>query len=243
VVVSPDNFINPPVEEKEGIMSENLLDEDIRNQVREVFQDLKADVEVLYFGSDSDCETCGDTLKLLQEVTSLSDKLNLSVYELEQDADVARQYHVDKAPGIVIAAKDGNTISDYGVRYAGIPAGHEFSSLIHDLVLVSGRDSGLSPETRQQLKNISKPVFMQVFVTPTCPYCPRAVVLAHQMAMESPFIEAEMVEAIEFPELSDRFGVSGVPQTTINEGAGTVIGAVPEANLLAEILRATNHHN
>jgi len=143
-------------------MSENLLDEDIRNQVREVFQDLKADVEVLYFGSDSDCETCGDTLKLLQEVTSLSDKLNLSVYELEQDADVARQYHVDKAPGIVIAAKDGNTISDYGVRYAGIPAGHEFSSLIHDLVLVSGRDSGLSPETRQQLKNISKPVFMQV---------------------------------------------------------------------------------
>ena len=50
-------------------------------------------------------------------------------------------------------------------------------------------------------------------------------------------------EAIEFPELSDRLGVSGVPQTTINEGAGTVIGAVPEANLLAEILRATNHHN
>lgn len=62
--------------------------------------------------------------------------------------------------------------------------------------------------------------------------------LAHQMALESPMVEAEMVEAMEFPDLSNRFGVSGVPQTTINAGAGTVIGAMPEDNLLAEIQRA-----
>ena len=61
--------------------------------------------------------------------------------------------------------------------------------------------------------------------------------LAHQMALESPLVEAEMVEAIEFPDLSDRFNVSGVPQTTINAGAGTVVGAVPEDYLIAEILR------
>jgi len=58
------------------------------------------------------------------------------------------------------------------------------------------------------------------------------------MAMESDLVEAEMVEAIEFPELSNRYGVSGVPQTTINEGAGTLVGAVPESHLLAEMLRA-----
>jgi len=58
------------------------------------------------------------------------------------------------------------------------------------------------------------------------------------MAMESPMVEAEMVEAMEFPELSDRFNVSGVPQTTINSGAGTVVGAVPEDYLIAEISRA-----
>jgi hypothetical protein len=63
-------------------------------------------------------------------------------------------------------------------------------------------------------------------------------VLAHQMALESPMVEAEMVEAMEFPDLSNRFGVSGVPQTTINAGAGTVVGAMPEDNLLAEIQRA-----
>ena len=62
--------------------------------------------------------------------------------------------------------------------------------------------------------------------------------LAHQMAMESPMVEAEMVEAMEFPELSTQHGVSGVPQTTINNGAGAVIGAVPEPHLLEEIKQA-----
>ena len=58
------------------------------------------------------------------------------------------------------------------------------------------------------------------------------------MAMESPLVEAEMVEAMEFPDLADRFNVSGVPQTTINAGKGTVVGAVPEDHLLKEIQRA-----
>jgi glutaredoxin-like protein len=138
----------------------------------------------------------------------------------------------------VIAGVDGGQVLDYGVRFAGVPSGHEFSSLIQDLILVSGRDSGLNPQTREFLGGLEKPVLLQVFVTPTCGYCPRAVVLAHQMAMESPMVEAEMVEATEFPELSQRFGVSGVPQTTINEGAGTVVGALPEENLLSEIIRA-----
>ena len=53
-------------------------------------------------------------------------------------------------------------------------------------------------------------------------------------------VQAEMVEAMEFPELSSRHGVSGVPQTTINDGAGHLVGAVPEQQLLAEILRSTN---
>ncbi|HSQ16551.1 MAG TPA: glutaredoxin, partial [Anaerolineales bacterium] len=58
-------------------------------------------------------------------------------------------------------------ITDYGIRYAGIPSGYEFSSLIQSLVLVSGRDSGLAPETRQALADLKQPVLLQVFVTPT----------------------------------------------------------------------------
>jgi hypothetical protein len=64
------------------------------------------------------------------------------------------------------------------------------------------------------------------------------VVLAHRMALESPLVEAEMVEANEFPELSMRFSVSGVPQTTINSGAGRLVGAAPEEYLVTEIRKA-----
>jgi thioredoxin-related protein len=55
------------------------------------------------------------------------------------------------------------------------------------------------------------------------------------MAMESDMVEAEMVEAMEFVDLSDQYGVSGVPHTVINEGAGEIIGAVPEPALLDKI--------
>lgn len=64
------------------------------------------------------------------------------------------------------------------------------------------------------------------------------MVTAFQFALESPLVEAEAVEAMEFPDLADRFQVSGVPQTTINMGAGTVVGAVPEQGLVEEIRAA-----
>jgi len=104
--------------------------------------------------------------------------------------------------------------------------------------MVSKGDSGLTPETRAALRNLENPVLLQVFVTPSCPYCPRAVVLAHQMAFESQMVEAEMVEALEFKNLADQFGVSGVPHTVINSGMAEVVGAVPEDYLLSKIKQA-----
>ena len=58
------------------------------------------------------------------------------------------------------------------------------------------------------------------------------------MAMESPLVMAEAVEATEFPDLANRYEVSGVPQTTINFGAVHVVGAVPERTLLEKIEQA-----
>jgi glutaredoxin-like protein len=190
---------------------------------------------VLFFGSQNDCQLCADTRQLMEEVVVLSDKLSLNVYDLEQDSELADKYRVDKAPSLVIAGKTGAEPIDYGIRYAGIPSGHEFSSLIQDLLTVSSGDHGLSDETMKFLASLDQPVHLQVFVTPTCPYCPRAVILAHRLALASEFIEAEMVEASEFQELTTKYKVSGVPDTSINHGAGRVVGAVPEENLIAEI--------
>jgi alkyl hydroperoxide reductase subunit AhpF len=151
-----------------------LLNEKITSQVREVFDaQLKELVEVLFFGNqqDSDYDRNGvsaDTRQLLEEVIALSPKLHLSVYDVEADADLARQYRVDKTPTTVFAARDEDgAITDYGIQFAGIPAGHEFSSLVHDIILISGRDSWLEQSTRDFLKTLEKPLHLQVFVTPT----------------------------------------------------------------------------
>ena len=217
---------------------DKLLDEKVTKQVSEVFARLSHPVQLLFFGSKENCETCQDTRQLLEEVVALSPMLGLSVYDIQEDAALAAQYRVDKAPVFVVAAMDDKTLTNTGIQYAGIPSGLEFNTLIQDILLVSGRDSGLKPATRAFLKGLQNPVHLQVFVTPTCPYCPQAVVLAHKMALENPgMIRAEGIESMEFQELAEQFNVSGVPQTTINSGKGMVIGAVPEANLLAEIQR------
>lgn len=218
---------------------EKVLNDQISKQITEAFAEVKEPVQVLFFGSKDNCEYCNETQQLLEEVTALNDKLELSVYDMQEHNDVASKFNVTNAPGIVIAAKDGAEVTNLGIQFSGIPSGHEFSTLINDIVIASKRESGLNEKTREFLKNLDKPLLLQVFVTPTCPYCPRAVLLAHQMAMENPqMIRAEGVEATEFPELANRFNVRGVPQTVINSGAGSVVGAVTEQNLLAEIMRA-----
>jgi glutaredoxin-like protein len=218
---------------------EKVLDPQITRQIQQAFEEMTEPVQVLLFTSQANCDYCSETQQLLDEVMALNDKVELSVYDIDQHQDLASKFNVTNTPGIVIAAKDGQEVKDFGIQYSGIPAGHEFNTLINDILIVSRRDSGLDAKTREYLKNLDQPLLLQVFVTPTCPYCPRAVLLAHQMAMENPaMIRAEGVEATEFPELANRFNVRGVPQTVINSGSGTVVGAVPEQNLLAEIMRA-----
>jgi len=220
---------------------EKLLNEQVVNQISQTFEQMKEPVQILFFGSQDNCEYCTDTRQLLEEVAGIDEKVSLDFYDIKENADMAAKFNVERVPAIVIAAKNGDQVTDFGIQYSGIPAGHEFGTLINDIVLVSGRDSGLSAEAREYLKNLDKPLHLQVFVTPTCPHCPRAVLLAHQMAMENPvMIRAEGVEATEFPELANQFNVRGVPQTVINAGMGTVVGAMPEKNLLAEIMRAVN---
>jgi alkyl hydroperoxide reductase subunit AhpF len=144
-----------------------LLNDEIIKQIKEVFNDLKNPVHLMFFGSKSDCPYCDDTRQLVEEVAAISDLISIAVYDMEADADLAAKYNVDKSPGLVIAAREGEQVTDFGVRLSGIPSGHEFTSLIQDIILVSNRDSGLNPQTRAFLKGLEKPILLQVFVTPT----------------------------------------------------------------------------
>jgi glutaredoxin-like protein len=214
----------------------SLLNEKIQSQVRDEFAKLVHPVKLVLFTQEMECLYCKETRQLVEEVSALSDKITLEVYDFAQDKAVADQYGIDKIPAVAIVT-GGTESQDYGIRLYGIPSGYEFSTLIQDIVMVSAQDSGLSQETREELAALTQPLHMQVFVTPTCPYCPQAVFLAHQMAMESSWVKADMVEATEFPYLAQKYQVMGVPRTVINETVH-IEGAAPERMMMARVQEA-----
>jgi glutaredoxin-like protein len=125
---------------------------------------------------------------------------------------------------------------DTRMRFLGAPAGYEFASLLEAVVLAGSNDTGLTAESRERIATgVKERLDLLVFVTPTCPHCPRAVTLAHRMAVEHPLITATCVEATEFMELSRQYHVNGVPKTVVN-GSGEILGALPEDQFVAAVL-------
>jgi len=213
----------------------SMIGEKDRKTVKDRLARLMKPVKAVVFTQEMECQFCSETRELMQELAGLTDKLKVEVRDFLGDAAEAKRLGVDKIPAIALL---GEGDKDYGVRFYGIPAGYEFVSLLESLEMVSKGDSGLAPATREKLKGLKKPLHLQVFVTPTCPYCPRAVVLAFRLAMESPLITASMVEATEFPHLANRYQVSGVPHTVIGESPQPMIGAYPEPAAVDLILNA-----
>jgi glutaredoxin-like protein len=186
-------------------------------------------------GDASTCEMCDDTRQLAEELAGSSDgKVTVEVYDIGDSPAVARRYGIDKVPAVVVLG-GGPEQHDFGIRFFGIPSGYEFTTLVEDIKMVSAAAPELQPQTLDVLSRLASPLHLEVFVTPTCPYCPRAVLLAHKMAVASPWVTADMVDASEFPDLAERYRVHAVPRTVIN-GAAHVEGAVPEARLVAELV-------
>ena len=212
----------------------SLLRDKDREAVRERLNEMTGKTKLVFFTQEIECQYCKETGELLTEVAELSDKLEMETFNFVTDKEVSETYNIAQIPAIAVIGEDG---VDRGIRYYGIPSGYEFASLLEDILMVSANDSGLEEETRQALANLTDPIHMQVFVTPTCPYCPGAVRLAHQMAFESDKVRADMVEASEFPHLAMKYNVQGVPRTVINE-THAVEGMMPEQMILQEVLKA-----
>lgn len=206
-----------------------LLNKKIAKELEGIFKEFKKDVTVKYFTQEIECRFCRDTHKMLEELAEVTDRIKLEVYDFIKDKDQAEKYGVEHIPAIVVMDE-----KDYGIKFYGVPGGYEFSSLIESFKLVSTGETGLSKETMDFLDKLEKDVHLQVFVTPTCPYCPGAVILAHKMAYYSSKVKADMVEATEYPELAVKYNVMGVPRTVINE-TQYLEGSAPEKMLIDKI--------
>ena len=212
-----------------------MIDEKTAQQAKELLGELKDPVKIITFKSESECMYCPQTIELVQDITKLSDRISHEGYDIEKDKELVKKYNIDKVPAIVML---GNN-KDYGIRFFGIPSGYEFVSLLEAIKMLSTGDHGLNPKTVEKITSINKPIHIQVFITPTCPYCPRAVMLAHRFSYVSDKISGDMVEAIEFPDLSNKFNVMGVPRSIFNE-EDFIEGAVPEKIFADKVVEVAN---
>ena len=194
-------------------------------------KNLVNDVKLIVFISEN-CKYCNITGDIAKELAELNPHIKFEYYTLKDD--MAKLYDVTHAPTVVIT--DGEK---YGgrIRYVGLPSGYEFSSLVEDIMDVSRRSTQVAEEVAKKLETIDKPIRIQVFVTPTCPYCPRAVRTAHKFAILNENITGEMIEAIEFPEWANRWKVMSVPHIVINEKV-QFIGAYPDEHFINYVLEA-----
>jgi len=210
-----------------------LIPDQHKGHLKEEFEkQLVGDVRLTVFTQETECMFCREARELVQEVAAISNKLKVDVFDFVKDAGKAEEYGVDKVPSIIVTGR-----KLYGIRFYGVPAGYEFKPLVDDIVNASRGTTSLSEATKERLKSIDRPVHIQVFVTPTCPYCPTATGLAHQFAIESDFIKSDMVEVTEFPHLAQKYAVMSVPKIVINETV-QFVGALPEDHFLQYVLLA-----
>ena len=185
----------------------------------------------LFFLRRQPCQYCKPVRQMLEELAALTDKISLRQHIFEEDKEAVAQYEVERIPAIVLHIGDRRWL-----KYYGSPGGHEFVPLVETIVDISRGTNHLSDKTRKRLHKLKKDVRIQVFVTPACPHCPQMARLAYQVALESPHISAEVIEANEFPELSQHYQVRGVPTTIIDEKM-SFAGSVPDDLLVDTIER------
>ena len=208
----------------------SLMLKDLKS-LEQTLAKLQDDVTIVYFTEEVNCRHCRQERELLVELADLSHKLHLEVYNFTADRDVADEYGVDKVPGLVLVGQ-----KDCGVRYYGMPSDFEFRMLLEDLLRVSSGDSGLSSETAERLKDVGSPLHIEVLTTPACPFSEGAVRLAHQMAMESDMITADLVNVDDFPEVAQEYKALAAPTVVVN-GTDQFYGALEESEFVKQVLK------
>jgi len=214
-----------------------LLEEKDKQFLKDKFsKEMDKNVKILFFSNELNCQYCKEIKMLLEEVAELSDKIEVQEFNFFSDKEKVSKYNLEESPVIVFLNDTGE---DTGIRFYGIPSGYEFSTFVEDIVMISSGKHQLSEKAVEEISKIDKPIEIKVFVTPTCPYCPKAVFLAHQLAFINKNIVGKMIESMEYQEWAQKYNVYGVPKNIVNDSV-EFEGAVPEKVFVKQVLEAYN---
>jgi thioredoxin reductase (NADPH) len=199
-----------------------VIPDDVKQTIKETFFNaLQDDVAVEVYTLAGMNDQYNDvTVALIRALASISDKIKASFHTVGDQRSVERG--VTRAPTVLIAP------DQYQMRYTGAPLGEEGRSLIIAVLMASTGRTTLTEPSLKRLAGLQDKRHIQIYISPTCPYCPQQVLTAFAMAIAKPgLIAAEAIEIYENRDLADSLGSTAVPQTYIN-GIFTGAGLQPE---------------
>ena len=164
-----------------------------------------------------------ELVEFLSGVASVSDKITFE----ERDTD-----GVLRSPVSFLIEADGE---DTGIRFSGVPGGHEFNSLILALLHSSGTALKVDENVQNIVKGVNEPLHFEVFISLSCHNCPDVVQALNQFALLNPNITSEMIDGGVYPKLIEERDIQGVPSVYLN-GELFANGKVDASTLIDKLL-------
>jgi thioredoxin reductase (NADPH) len=206
----------------------DVITEDVKKVLKETFKNLLNKITVeLFISGDEDDQFSNFTLELLRVMSALTDKIQLKVYK--KSDEVARRRGIFRTPTILINPEK------YRISFVGSPLGEESRTLIMTLIAVSTESTIFSDEALRSLFELNEPRHIQIFVSPTCPYCPQQALYAVSAVIARPdLVSTEIIEMYENKDYIDKYHIITVPFTVVNDiPIGT--GVKPDEIFVQEI--------
>ena len=191
----------------------SLLNDTLRKQLKDIFGKIEKDVTLVTIVD----ETIPKSLEfrdLILDISELSNKINVEIYNRSENLEIENKISCDKLP--IVALLDSK--KEYtGIKFHGVPGGHELNSFILAIYNAAGPGQAIDDTLKQSIKEIHDKVNIKVAVSLSCHLCPDVVVAAQRIALENPLIEAEMINISEFPDLKSKHSIMSVPCIIVND--------------------------
>ena len=124
--------------------------------------ELEHPVRLVFFTQTFGCETCLLARQVVDQIAALSEGIAVEEHNLLLDKEKVAEYAIERAPAIAVVGE-----TDLGIRYYGVPAGHELASIVDAVLLAGTGELGLSDKSLAAIAGLDRPVDIKVFVTPT----------------------------------------------------------------------------
>ncbi len=190
-----------------------LLNDALRGQIAGILGRMENNVTLVTIVDPSNAKSI-ELRDLVMDIANLGDKLEAIVKTKGEDLALEEKVNADKFPVVALLDQDGNYA---GVKFHGVPGGHELNSFLLAIYNLAGPGQALDAQVLEAIKSLDKKVNIKVAVSLSCHLCPDVVVSAQRIAIENPNVEAEMLDIANFPELKTKHKVMSVPCMIVND--------------------------